>query len=174
MEKYLDNILKDVDPQIVLDEDQRKVILTDEDYCLVIAGAGVRALGWAKGIIDRCQGHSELVALYDINGKRMEGFCALINKQIPSYTDFEKMLRETKPTVLLICTPDYTHPDLVDMGFAAGLDIVTEKPMGMSRDAIHRILAAEKKYNKKDTVRCLFCCLPTLHIFLEFCCICFF
>lgn len=38
--EYLDNILKDVDPVIVLDEDQRKVILTDEDYCLVIAGAG--------------------------------------------------------------------------------------------------------------------------------------
>lgn len=38
--EYLDNILKDVDPQIVLDEDQRKVVLTDEDYCLVIAGAG--------------------------------------------------------------------------------------------------------------------------------------
>ncbi len=38
--KYLDNILRDVDPQIKLDEDQRRVILTDEDYCLVIAGAG--------------------------------------------------------------------------------------------------------------------------------------
>ena len=37
---YLDNILKDIDPVIMLDEDQRKVILTDEDYCLVIAGAG--------------------------------------------------------------------------------------------------------------------------------------
>lgn len=37
---YLDNVLKAVDPAIVLDEDQRKVILTDEDYCLVIAGAG--------------------------------------------------------------------------------------------------------------------------------------
>ena len=37
---YLDNILKGVDPAITLDEDQRKVILTDEDYCLVIAGAG--------------------------------------------------------------------------------------------------------------------------------------
>ena len=37
---YLDNILKEVDPVIVLDEDQRRVILTDEDYCLVIAGAG--------------------------------------------------------------------------------------------------------------------------------------
>lgn len=38
--KYFDSILKEVDPAITLDEDQRKVILTDEDYCLVIAGAG--------------------------------------------------------------------------------------------------------------------------------------
>lgn len=37
---YLDNILREVDPQIMLDDDQRRVVLTDEDYCLVIAGAG--------------------------------------------------------------------------------------------------------------------------------------
>lgn len=37
---YLDNILKSVDSKISLDEDQRRVILTDEDYCLVVAGAG--------------------------------------------------------------------------------------------------------------------------------------
>ena len=37
---YLDSILQAVDPGIVLDEDQRRVILTDEDYCLVVAGAG--------------------------------------------------------------------------------------------------------------------------------------
>jgi len=38
--EYLDNILREVDPAITLDEDQRRVVLTDEDYCLVIAGAG--------------------------------------------------------------------------------------------------------------------------------------
>ena len=38
--EYLDNILKDIDPNILLDEDQRKVVLSDEDYSLVIAGAG--------------------------------------------------------------------------------------------------------------------------------------
>ena len=38
--QYLDNILKSVDPKINLDEDQRKVVLTEEDYTLVIAGAG--------------------------------------------------------------------------------------------------------------------------------------
>lgn len=37
---YLDNILKKVDPAILLDEEQRRVVLSDEDYTLVIAGAG--------------------------------------------------------------------------------------------------------------------------------------
>lgn len=38
--EYLDNILKDIDPNIILDENQRRVVLSDEDYSLVIAGAG--------------------------------------------------------------------------------------------------------------------------------------
>lgn len=37
---YLDNILSSVDSKILLDEDQRRVVLADEDYCLVVAGAG--------------------------------------------------------------------------------------------------------------------------------------
>ena len=38
--QYLDTILAEVDPNIKLDEEQRKVVLSDEDYTLVIAGAG--------------------------------------------------------------------------------------------------------------------------------------
>lgn len=38
--QYLDGILSEVDPKILLDEEQRRVILSDEDYSLVIAGAG--------------------------------------------------------------------------------------------------------------------------------------
>lgn len=37
---YLDGILSEVDPNILLDDEQRKVVLSDEDYTLVIAGAG--------------------------------------------------------------------------------------------------------------------------------------
>lgn len=39
-ETYLDHILQEVDPMIRLDEDQRKVVIADEDYSLVVAGAG--------------------------------------------------------------------------------------------------------------------------------------
>ena len=37
---YFDNILKTVDPNVILDEEQRRAVLADEDYCLLIAGAG--------------------------------------------------------------------------------------------------------------------------------------
>ena len=38
--KYLDNVLKDIDTNISLDNQQREAVLTDEDYSLIIAGAG--------------------------------------------------------------------------------------------------------------------------------------
>ena len=38
--QYLDGILTQVDPNILLDDEQRRVVLSDEDYTLVIAGAG--------------------------------------------------------------------------------------------------------------------------------------
>jgi len=38
--EYFDNILKMVDPAVKLDDEQRRAIVTDEDYCLIIAGAG--------------------------------------------------------------------------------------------------------------------------------------
>ena len=38
--EYLDTLLRDDDPNILLDEEQRKVVLSDEDYTLVVAGAG--------------------------------------------------------------------------------------------------------------------------------------
>lgn len=38
--RYFDQILKDIDPKIQLDEEQRRAIVTDDDYCLLVAGAG--------------------------------------------------------------------------------------------------------------------------------------
>lgn len=38
--EYFDNILKDVDANVLLDDEQRCVCLDDEDYSLIIAGAG--------------------------------------------------------------------------------------------------------------------------------------
>lgn len=39
-EEYFNQMFKDIDPNIVLDIEQRKAILNEEDYSLIIAGAG--------------------------------------------------------------------------------------------------------------------------------------
>ena len=37
---YFDRILFEIDPEIKLDEEQRRAVVTDDDYCLLVAGAG--------------------------------------------------------------------------------------------------------------------------------------
>ena len=38
--EYFDNILSEIDPKIRLDDEQRRAVITDDDYCLLVAGAG--------------------------------------------------------------------------------------------------------------------------------------
>ena len=38
--EYFDHILEDIDPAIKLDEEQRRAVITDDDHCLLVAGAG--------------------------------------------------------------------------------------------------------------------------------------
>ena len=40
LKDYFDNMYKGIDDNILLDEEQRIAILTDEDYNLIVAGAG--------------------------------------------------------------------------------------------------------------------------------------
>ena len=119
---------------------------------VVIVGTGDRALGFADGLLHRVNEYSELVGLYDINPARIEGFQYLIRAKIPGFTDFDEMLKTVKPDTLMVCVPDRLHPEFVERGFAAGLDVVTEKPMAMSREGIERIVRAEKRFGRKVIV----------------------
>jgi predicted dehydrogenase len=119
---------------------------------IAIAGTGTRALNFADGITKRCKDTAELVALYDLNDKRMQGFCELIGQEVPSYTDFDQMTAEQKPDTLLVCVTDKAHPELIEMAFAHDMDAVVEKPLAMDRQGLKRIYDAEKQYGRKVKV----------------------
>lgn len=55
---YFDDMFKEIDPRIVLDEEQRTAILTDEDYNLIVAGAGsgktTTMLAKIKYMVEKC------------------------------------------------------------------------------------------------------------------------
>ena len=83
---YLDNILTDVDPVIKLDEDQRKVILTDEDYCLVIAGAGAgkttTVAAKVKYLVEKQNINPEEILVVSFTNKAVEELKDKIQKQL--------------------------------------------------------------------------------------------
>lgn len=84
--KYLDEILFNIDKNIVLDEDQRKVVLTDEDYCLVIAGAGAgkttTVAAKVKYLVDKQNIKPEEILIISFTNKAVGELKDKINKAL--------------------------------------------------------------------------------------------
>ena len=84
--KYFDEILKDVDPKILLDADQRRVVLNDEDYTLVIAGAGAgkttTVAAKVKYLIDYKNIEPSEILVISYTNKAVDELKDRINKQL--------------------------------------------------------------------------------------------
>jgi DNA helicase-4 len=83
---YLDSILKNIDPNIVLDENQREVVLTDEDYCLVIAGAGAgkttTVAAKVKYLVEKKNVGAKQILVISFTNKAVEELKEKINKDL--------------------------------------------------------------------------------------------
>ncbi len=83
-EDYLDNILLPVDPKIILDEEQRRVVLSDEDYTLVIAGAGAgkttTVAAKVRYLVERKGVSPEQILVISFTNKAVEELQDRINK----------------------------------------------------------------------------------------------
>lgn len=83
---YLDDVLKKIDENIILDEDQRRVILTDEDYCLVIAGAGAgkttTVAAKVKYLVDRKNIQPSQILVVSFTNKAVNELKEKINKEL--------------------------------------------------------------------------------------------
>lgn len=99
---------------------------------------------------------AELVGLYDLNQTRMSAFAKLLDRAVQGYTDFGCLVARERPDSLIICTPDDTHDDLIELAFSHGLDAIVEKPMATSTAKVQRIFELERKYGRK--VRVTFNC----------------
>lgn len=118
-----------------------------------IAGAGVRGLCFARALVSgEYRDEAGLVALYDRNLSRMKGFNEILKTNIPLYTDLEEMVAGSAPTHLIICTPDATHHEFIEMAFRHGWDAICEKPMAVDAEKVRYILELEKRYDRRLTV----------------------
>ena len=120
---------------------------------VAIVGTGSRGLGmWGRELLNEQGDKVELVGLCDINPLRLQFGQKYLQTKAPIFSDFDKMVRETKPDCIIVTTVDATHHQFIIRGMELGCDIITEKPMTTDEDKCKAILDTEKKTGKKVTV----------------------
>ena len=100
-------------------------------------------INWEDG--PRFDDRAEVVAVVDIDRARIRAWLERIGRDIPHYfpEDFARMAAETRPEVIIVAGPDYTHAEHIVAGLDAGCDVIVEKPMVISAAQIRAVQAAE-------------------------------
>jgi predicted dehydrogenase len=117
----------------------------------VHVGLGSRARMYQEAIQKTYRDSTEMVGLCDLNPGRLElarQRCAANGATVPPgyvAADFDRMLRETKPDVVIVTTVDGTHHDYIVRSLEAGCDVITEKPMTTNAAKCQLILDAVKR-----------------------------
>jgi predicted dehydrogenase len=117
-------------------------------YALV--GTGGRAAFFYNAILHDFSKTSELVAFCDTNQTRMDyanarvKACGLADLPTFNALDFDKMIEEIKPEVVIVTSIDRTHHTYIIRAMELGVDVISEKPMTINEVRCQQIL---------DTVR---------------------
>ena len=125
----------------------------DRKMKLVLVGTGIRGLSmWGRDVVKAYSDRVEFVGLSDINEGRIQLGKAYLEVDCPLYLDFDQMLRETSPDVVIVTTMDSTHHEFIIKGLNAGMHVITEKPMTTDELKVQAILDAERLSGKQVLV----------------------
>lgn len=113
---------------------------------VALVGTGIRGITfWGRTIRERYGDILEFVGLCDINPGRLEYGKRFIGADCPTFTDFDKMMDDTNPDMLIVTTVDATHHTFIIKGLERGINVLTEKPMTTDEIKCQQILDAEEK-----------------------------
>jgi predicted dehydrogenase len=120
---------------------------------MALVGTGNRgSLTWGQDVVKGYSDAVEIVGLCDKNSKRVEAGKKIIGVNAPTFTDFDKMIRETRPETVMVTTVDGTHAGYIIRAMELGCDAMSEKPLCTDEQQCQAILDTQKKTGKKVTV----------------------
>jgi len=122
-------------------------------------GTGGRARMYYEALSSTYADSCELVAFCDISQVRMNyANNAIVEnfgvKAVPTYyyTDFEKMIENEKPDIVIVTSIDRTHDDYIIKAMEMGCDVITEKPMTIDTKKAQKIIDAQKRTGREIRV----------------------
>lgn len=121
-------------------------------------GVGSRARMYQDAVNKTYAEHCEMVGYCDNNAGRLklaqERAREQTGKDVPLYDakDFDRMVREQKPDVIIVTTKDSAHDHYIIRAMELGCDVMTEKPMTTDEKKCQAILKAQQRTGKKCIV----------------------
>lgn len=89
----------------------------------------------------------ELVALCDVRPEQMTRY-----PELPQYTDMDDMLAKEQLDILDICLPTYLHADAAVKAMERGIHVLSEKPVSLKTEDVHRLYETAKRNNVRFMV----------------------
>jgi predicted dehydrogenase len=121
----------------------------------VIAGTGHRARTYIQALTGPYRAVARVVAFCDPNVARADYYRSaydLHDVPIVAPEDFSPLLRQRRPDVVLVTSPDHTHDTYICAALAMGIDVITEKPMTIDEERLLRIKTAVENSSAQLTV----------------------
>jgi predicted dehydrogenase len=120
---------------------------------LALVGTGIRGISlWGRTLQRDYADVVELVGLCDANPGRLAFAASHIGAGCSTFTDFGRMLRETRPERVIVTTVDATHAALIVEALDAGCAVVTEKPLTTDETGCQAILDAVARHRRDIVV----------------------
>ena len=119
---------------------------------LALVGTGSRGTySWGVPIIETYKESVEMVALCDINLKRMAASKKVLGINAKTYEarDFDLMISETKPDIVIVTTTDCFHEKYIVRALELGCDVISEKPIAITAEQCQHIADTENRTGKK-------------------------
>ena len=110
-----------------------------------VIGIGNMGSAHAKAIYDGMVDGAVLAAVADLEESRLEWARENFGKKVEVCTDYRELLTTDKVDVVLVATPHYTHPVIAKEAFAAGLNVLIEKPAGVDASEVRCMNKAAEK-----------------------------
>ena len=142
-------------PSAILGGEKLQEISDSGKTKVVLVGTGKRgSRTWGKNLLKDLGEFVEMVGLCDINPKRAETAKKFINTNAKVYiaSDFDRMIKETKPDYVIVTTTDSFHVDYIVRAMELGVNVISEKPIATEAEQCQRITDAEKRTGKKVTI----------------------
>jgi predicted dehydrogenase len=126
---------------------------TQANSKLSVGLIGVGGRGTYDANIVNSDPRARITALSDLFDDRIEVGTQKLNLQNPKvYKDFEKMLSAPDIDAVVIATPPFEHPRMLEAAIQAKKHVYCEKPMGVDVAGCRRVIAASKKVDPQKCV----------------------